>query len=108
VVGLAKGQRPFRVHVDPMHDGAEEVFDLGDRIRTEFYQRIGFAGLLEPGRRPPHMTAYVISDSDRRPLPASYSDEPRHLGRRAAVLTMLDEPPPPACTLHAVSSGGAW
>jgi NAD(P)-dependent dehydrogenase (short-subunit alcohol dehydrogenase family) len=48
VVGLAKGQRPFRVHVDPMHDGAEEVFDLGDRIRTEFYQRIGFADLLEP------------------------------------------------------------
>jgi NAD(P)-dependent dehydrogenase (short-subunit alcohol dehydrogenase family) len=32
VGGLAKGQRPFRVHVDPMHDGAEEVFDLGDRI----------------------------------------------------------------------------
>jgi hypothetical protein len=31
-----------------MHDGAEEVFDLGDRIRTEFYQRIGFADLLEP------------------------------------------------------------
>jgi NAD(P)-dependent dehydrogenase (short-subunit alcohol dehydrogenase family) len=48
VVGLAKGQRPFRVHVDPMHDGAEEVFDLGDRIRTQFYQRIGFADLLEP------------------------------------------------------------
>jgi NAD(P)-dependent dehydrogenase (short-subunit alcohol dehydrogenase family) len=48
VVGLAKGQRPFRVHVDPMHDGAEEVFNLGDRIRGEFYQRIGFADLLRP------------------------------------------------------------
>jgi NAD(P)-dependent dehydrogenase (short-subunit alcohol dehydrogenase family) len=48
VVGLAKGQRPFRVHVDPMHDGAEEVFNLGDRIRSEFYQRIGFADLLRP------------------------------------------------------------
>lgn len=46
--GLAKDQRPFRVHVDPIHDGAEEVFDLGDRIRTELYQRIGFADLLEP------------------------------------------------------------
>jgi NAD(P)-dependent dehydrogenase (short-subunit alcohol dehydrogenase family) len=48
VVGLAKGERPFRVHVDPMHDGAEEVFNLGDRIRSEFYQRIGFADLLRP------------------------------------------------------------
>jgi NAD(P)-dependent dehydrogenase (short-subunit alcohol dehydrogenase family) len=48
VVGLPKGQRPFRVHVDPMHDGAEEIFNLGDRIRAEFYQRIGFADLLKP------------------------------------------------------------
>ena len=48
VVGLPKGQRPFRVHVDPMHDGAEEIFNLGDRIRAEFYQRIGFADLLTP------------------------------------------------------------
>jgi hypothetical protein len=47
-VGLPKGQRPFRVHVDPMHDGAEEIFNLGDRIRAEFYQRIGFADLLTP------------------------------------------------------------
>jgi NAD(P)-dependent dehydrogenase (short-subunit alcohol dehydrogenase family) len=48
VVGLPKGQRPFRVHIDPMHDGAEEIFNLGDRIRAEFYQRIGFADLLTP------------------------------------------------------------
>ena len=48
VVGLPKGERPFRVHVDPMHDGAEEVFNLGDRIRTEFYKRIGFDDLLTP------------------------------------------------------------
>jgi NAD(P)-dependent dehydrogenase (short-subunit alcohol dehydrogenase family) len=48
VVGLPKGQRPFRVHVDPMHDGAEEVFDLGDRIRTEFFERLGYGDLLHP------------------------------------------------------------
>jgi NAD(P)-dependent dehydrogenase (short-subunit alcohol dehydrogenase family) len=48
VVHLPKGQRPFRVHVDPMHDGAEEVFNLGDRIRTEFYHRIGLDDLLTP------------------------------------------------------------
>lgn len=45
VVGLAKGQRPFRVHVDPMHDGAEDVFDLGDRIRTEFYVSRSVTGM---------------------------------------------------------------
>jgi NAD(P)-dependent dehydrogenase (short-subunit alcohol dehydrogenase family) len=48
VVDLPKGARPFRVHIDPMHDGAEEVFDLGDRIRTEFFRRIGFDDLLHP------------------------------------------------------------
>jgi hypothetical protein len=56
VVGLPKGERPFRVHIDPMHDGAEEVFDLGDRIQTEFFQRIGFDDLLtsRSGRRAPN------------------------------------------------------
>ncbi|GAA0637814.1 SDR family oxidoreductase [Kutzneria viridogrisea] len=48
VVDLPKGQRPFRVHVDPARDGAEQVFELGDRIRTEFYERIGFPDLLSP------------------------------------------------------------
>lgn len=32
------------------------------------------------------MTGYVISDSDRRPLPASYRDEPKRLGWRGAEL----------------------
>jgi NAD(P)-dependent dehydrogenase (short-subunit alcohol dehydrogenase family) len=49
VVDLPKGTRPFRVHIDPMHDGAEEVFDLGDRIRRDFFHRIGFDDLLGPG-----------------------------------------------------------
>jgi hypothetical protein len=31
-----------------MHDGAEEAFNLGDRIRAEFYQRIGLDDLLTP------------------------------------------------------------
>lgn len=48
VVDLPKGERPFRVHVDPAHDGAEEVFDHGDRIRAEFYRRIGLEDLLHP------------------------------------------------------------
>jgi NAD(P)-dependent dehydrogenase (short-subunit alcohol dehydrogenase family) len=48
VVGLPKGERPFRVHIDPAHDGAEEVFDHGDRIRADFYRRIGLEDLLRP------------------------------------------------------------
>ena len=48
VVDLPKGERPFRVHVDPAHDGAEEVFDHGDRIRAEFYRRVGLEDLLRP------------------------------------------------------------
>jgi NAD(P)-dependent dehydrogenase (short-subunit alcohol dehydrogenase family) len=48
VVDLPKGQRPFRVHVDPARDGGQEVFDHGDRIRTDFYRRIGLEDLLRP------------------------------------------------------------
>jgi NAD(P)-dependent dehydrogenase (short-subunit alcohol dehydrogenase family) len=48
VVDLPKGERPFRVHVDPAHDGAEEVFDHGDRIRADFFRRIGLTDLLRP------------------------------------------------------------
>ena len=46
VVDLPSGQRPFRVHIDPADDGAEAVNDLGDRVRREFYQRIGLVDLL--------------------------------------------------------------
>jgi NAD(P)-dependent dehydrogenase (short-subunit alcohol dehydrogenase family) len=48
VVDLPKGQRPFRVHIDPANDGAEEADNVGDRIREQFYQRIGLADLLRP------------------------------------------------------------
>ena len=42
------GERPFRVHVDPADDGAEVVNAVGDRVRTEFYRRIGLDDLLRP------------------------------------------------------------
>jgi NAD(P)-dependent dehydrogenase (short-subunit alcohol dehydrogenase family) len=48
VVGLPKGRRPFRVHIDPADDGAEVVNAVGDRVRSEFYRRIGLADLLRP------------------------------------------------------------
>jgi NAD(P)-dependent dehydrogenase (short-subunit alcohol dehydrogenase family) len=46
VVDLPPGRRPFRVHVDPSHDGSEVVSVVNDRIRAEFYRRIGIAELL--------------------------------------------------------------
>ena len=48
LVGLPKGQRPFRVFIDPAQDGAEEVFRLGDRIRHDFYRTLGYEDLLRP------------------------------------------------------------
>ena len=48
VVGLPKGERPFRVHIDPVGDGATEVDELGDRVRERFYHRIGLEDLLRP------------------------------------------------------------
>jgi NAD(P)-dependent dehydrogenase (short-subunit alcohol dehydrogenase family) len=48
LVDHPKGQRPFRVHIDPVDDGARVVFDVGDRIRSEFYRRIGLDDLLRP------------------------------------------------------------
>jgi NAD(P)-dependent dehydrogenase (short-subunit alcohol dehydrogenase family) len=53
VVDLRKGERPFRVHIDPANDGAEEVNELGDRIRREFYDRIGLRDLLAPSSPAP-------------------------------------------------------
>ncbi|MEV0276943.1 SDR family NAD(P)-dependent oxidoreductase [Streptomyces sp. NPDC050610] len=48
VVDAPHGTRPFRVHVDPANDGAEEVSRVADRVRTEFLSRIGLADLLAP------------------------------------------------------------
>jgi NAD(P)-dependent dehydrogenase (short-subunit alcohol dehydrogenase family) len=46
VVDLPKGHRPFRVHIDPMDDGAAEVSAVADRVRERFYERIGLSDLL--------------------------------------------------------------
>ncbi|BBG00725.1 MULTISPECIES: SDR family oxidoreductase [Pseudonocardia] len=48
IVGTAHGSRPFRVHVDPVDDGSEEVSDIADRVRARFLDRIGFGDLLHP------------------------------------------------------------
>lgn len=48
LVALPHGTRPFRVHVDPSDDGAEVVNAVADRVRKQFYERIGFIELLTP------------------------------------------------------------
>jgi NAD(P)-dependent dehydrogenase (short-subunit alcohol dehydrogenase family) len=46
VVQLPQGKRPFRVHIDPSKDGSEVVSAVNDRIRVEFYHRLGIQELL--------------------------------------------------------------
>ncbi|MCJ1674648.1 MULTISPECIES: SDR family NAD(P)-dependent oxidoreductase [unclassified Rathayibacter] len=48
VVGLPRGERPFRVVIDPADDGAARVFALGDAVRREFYERMRMQDLLSP------------------------------------------------------------
>ncbi|MFD8307107.1 SDR family NAD(P)-dependent oxidoreductase [Streptomyces sp. NPDC059690] len=48
VIGLPHGERPFRTHVDPSRDGSEVVSITYDRIRAEFFRRIGIDELLTP------------------------------------------------------------
>jgi NAD(P)-dependent dehydrogenase (short-subunit alcohol dehydrogenase family) len=46
VVNAPAARRPFRMHVDPSSDGSEVVSTVYDRIRAEFYHRIGIDELL--------------------------------------------------------------
>ena len=46
VVDQPAADRPYRVHIDPSRDGSEVVSAVYDRIREEFYHRIGIVELL--------------------------------------------------------------
>jgi NAD(P)-dependent dehydrogenase (short-subunit alcohol dehydrogenase family) len=48
IVRAPRGNRPFRVFVDPADDGAAVSFPVIDRVRAEFLHRIGFSELLHP------------------------------------------------------------
>jgi NAD(P)-dependent dehydrogenase (short-subunit alcohol dehydrogenase family) len=50
VVDMPKGQRPFRVHIDPADDGAETVNRVGDLVRRDFFHRTGLDDLLAPAQ----------------------------------------------------------
>ncbi|HEY3477734.1 MAG TPA: SDR family NAD(P)-dependent oxidoreductase [Streptomyces sp.] len=49
IIELPAGKRPFRSHIDPSHDGSEVVSAVADRIRVEFFRRVGLDDLLTPG-----------------------------------------------------------
>jgi hypothetical protein len=51
-VAQLAGERPFRVVVDPSHDGAEEVTAVAERVREAFAARIGIDDLLRPAVHP--------------------------------------------------------
>lgn len=48
VVDTPFGQRPFRVHIDPVEDGADVGFAVLDRVRAEMLHRVGLSDLLKP------------------------------------------------------------
>lgn len=48
VVNMTHGKRPFRVHIDPVNDGAEVVNMVADRVRSEMYRNIDLETLLTP------------------------------------------------------------
>ena len=59
VVDLPAGQRPFRVHIDPSKDGCEVVAAVADRIRVDFYHRVGLESL------PPVRMAHYFGEGVR-------------------------------------------
>ena len=48
VIDTPFGERPFRVHIDPVDDGASVAFAVIDRVRKEMLNRVGFLDLLKP------------------------------------------------------------
>ena len=50
IIDMPFGKRPFRVHIDPTHDGAEVSFAVIDRMRTEMLHRVGLDELLVPAK----------------------------------------------------------
>ena len=48
VVDAPFGKRPFRVHIDPTQDGAEVVFGVMDRVRSQMLHRVRLDELLTP------------------------------------------------------------
>ena len=48
IVALPRGERPYRVHIDPADDGSERVSEVADAVRAEFLHRVELDDLLTP------------------------------------------------------------
>ncbi|GAA1285745.1 short-chain dehydrogenase/reductase [Planotetraspora silvatica] len=48
VVDMPAGTRPLHTHIDPSRDGSEVVSAVADRVRADFFRRIGLDDLLTP------------------------------------------------------------
>ncbi|MFJ1969611.1 SDR family NAD(P)-dependent oxidoreductase [Streptomyces sp. NPDC087903] len=49
LVAMPTGGRPLRTHVDPSRDGSEVVSAVADRVRADFFRRVGLDDLLTAG-----------------------------------------------------------
>ncbi|WP_371673626.1 SDR family NAD(P)-dependent oxidoreductase [Streptomyces sp. NBC_00289] len=49
LVATPAGRRPLRTHVDPSRDGSEVVSAVADRVRADFFRRVGLDDLLTAG-----------------------------------------------------------
>ncbi|MDH2412401.1 oxidoreductase, partial [Streptomyces chitinivorans] len=49
LVAMKHGTRPLRTHTDPSRDGSEVVSAVPDRLRADFFRRIGLDSLLTAG-----------------------------------------------------------
>ncbi|WP_416962124.1 SDR family oxidoreductase [Streptomyces sp. Agncl-13] len=49
LVAMQHGTRPLRTHIDPSRDGSEVASAVADRIRADFFRRIGLDSLLTAG-----------------------------------------------------------
>ncbi|MCX5521305.1 SDR family NAD(P)-dependent oxidoreductase [Streptomyces bobili] len=49
LVATPHGTRPLRTHIDPSRDGSEVVCAVADRLRADFFRRIGLDSLLTAG-----------------------------------------------------------
>jgi len=46
---MPAGTRPLRTPRDPSHDGSEVVSSVADRVRADFFRRVGLDDLLTAG-----------------------------------------------------------
>jgi NAD(P)-dependent dehydrogenase (short-subunit alcohol dehydrogenase family) len=47
VIGTPKGQRPFRIVIDPQHHGAGEINEVAQTMQRDFMARFGIADLID-------------------------------------------------------------